>query len=341
MQKLYFLFFLVLTLQLSAQHTSITAEDFNHDGIEDQLKCTYEIGSTFGGGTCELVDGKTKTKFKLSNYGCYCAIKKRVYVHPELRKKENEYFLFTLKKEILPQFKPIPDQSLYWIIKSGLNTSKLQEHPYFELIFEPGSTWRQGEPELPFTYSIDIAGATLSKIVTEQTETSGKQLTADHKDYLVYYGDTHFAIENETLKTFIPVTKNESYELLKTAHGVVAKKGNTHKWLFVSDMDINASPQKLRWASIEEVFLYKNMAIVKQNLAPDAEFHIYAIDIETGKGGNLVIDFDLLLENDIELTNLKPQERFSIQNKSLVIGNQIKIPLEKIQQELMLFTKGK
>ena len=124
MQTLYLLFIFVLVLPLSAQHASITTEDFNNDGADDVLKCSYEIGSSFGGGDCELTDGKTKNKFTLSNYGSFCAIKKRVSIAPDLRKKENEYFFYTLKKEILPKFKTTPDQSLIWIINSSLNTQK-------------------------------------------------------------------------------------------------------------------------------------------------------------------------------------------------------------------------
>lgn len=344
MSKLYFLFFIILTLPLSAQHTSVTHKDFNNDGIEDRLKCTYEIGSNFGGGDCELVDGKTKTKFTLSNYGCFCAIKKRVFVAPELRKKENAYFLYTLKKEILPQFKPVPDQSLYWIIKSGLNTQKLTEHPYFDLIFNPEIYWRQGEPELPFTYSIEIGAETLSKITTEQQASFSQNTSSDHKDYLVYYGDTHFTTENEEIKDFVPIAKSDTYEILKTAHGVIAKKENSYKWLFVTDMDINGSPQKLRWASIEKVILHDKHLIIKQSLAPDPEYNIYVVDIESGIGGRLKIDFDILLEMGVEILDLNQEERFSFQDDNIVIGKKdrkIKFPLEKIKQELGLFSKEK
>lgn len=332
MSKIYILFFIIFAHPLSAQHSSVTHEDFNNDGIEDILKCTYEIGSNFGGGDCELQDGKTKNKFKLSNYGCFCAIKKHVFVDPELRKKENEYFLYTLKKEILPQFKPIPDQSLYWIIKSGLHTQRPKEHLYFDLIFDPQNAWRQGQPELPFTYSIEIGAETLSKITPIPGETSSKKLSADHKDFLVYYGDTHFSVENEKIKDFISVAKNDTYEILKTAHGVIVVKNNSYKWLFVTDMDINDSPQKLRWASIEKVVLHGKHIIIKQSLAPDSEYNIYVIDIETSYGGRLKID--------MEITDLSSEERFSVQEGNIIIGRK-EIPLEKIKHQLKSFTKGK
>ena len=344
MSKFYFLFFIVFTTSIAAQHTSVTHEDFNTDGIEDRLKCTYEIGSNFGGGDCELVDGKTQNKFTLSNYGCFCAIKKRVFVAPDLRKKENEYFLYTLKKEILPQFRPVPDQSLYWIIKSGLNTQKPIENAYFDLVFNPETAWRHGEPELPYTYSIEIGAETLSKIAPEEKSLFTQSISSDHKDFLVYYGDTHFTVENEEIKDFISVANSDTYEILKTAHGVIAKKEDTYKWMFVTDMDINASPQKLRWASIEKVVLHDKHLIIKQSLAPDPEYNLYVVDIESGLGGRLKIDFDKLLESGIEIPDLSKEERFSIQEGNIIIGrkgSELKIPLEKIKQELTSFTKGK
>lgn len=343
MKNLHFFLFFVITFSISGQYTSITQEDFNNDGKEDRLKCTYEIGSNFGGTDCELVDGKTNKKFALSNYGCYCAIKKQVSVTPDLRKKHNEYFLYTLKKEVLPQFKPIPDQSLYWIIKSGLTTERLSEHPYFDLAFNPANAWIQGEPEPPFTYSIEISAQTLSKIIPEQNKTINENRSSDHKDFLVYYGDTHFSTEQNETKDFILVDKNETYQILKTAHGVIAKKGNTYKWLFVTDMHINGSPQKLRWTSIEEVILHDNFVIIKQSLAPDAEFNLYVVDIEKGIGSRLRIDFDILQEKGIEILELKPEERFALHDNAILIGNndyKIKFPLLEIKHELDILKKG-
>lgn len=342
MKNLHILCLLLLASCLSAQHTSITSEDYNSDGIEDLLKCSYEIGSNFGGGECELTDGKTKNKFSLSNYGCFCAIKKRVRVAAELRKKENEYFFYRLKKEILPKFRPTPDQSLIWIINSSLHSQKLSEHRYFDLTFNPKIVWRQEEPELPSTYYIEMGVQILSKMIPTESTTSLPR-SRDQKDYLVYYGDTHFTAKGLKTKDFIAVAKNETYEILKTAHGVIAKKANSYKWLFVTDKDVNASPQKLRWASIEDVVLQDNHLIIKQGLAPDDAYHIYIIDIESGIGGRLKIDFDNLLENGIEILDLTPKERFSIEDNSIRIGRKRKIlnfPLTEIKQELAILAKG-
>ncbi len=340
MQHHFTLFFLIFSLSLSAQHTSVSSKDFNNDGIEDLLKCTFKLGDAYGGASCDLLDGKTKKKFTLSNYGCYCAIKKWVYVDPELRKKENEYFLYTLKNEILPEFKSFPDQSLNWIMQSGLNTSVLKDNTYFDLYFNPKTNWRTGEPERPFNYTIVVNAKTLSKISPKEKELTSKIRDLNERDFLVYYGNTHFSTENEALKDFVSVAKNQNYELLKTAHGVVIKKQNTFKWLFVTDNAVADSLKNLRWPSIQEVILHDTLVIVKQNLAASHKFHVYAIAIESGVVARLKID-----SNIFEATNdEKAKEPFTIKNNTIVIGekgNQMKFPLEKIKKELDLIAKGK
>ncbi len=339
MSKTLALLFFASSFFLVAQHNSLTTEDFNSDGITDQMKCIYDVGSSFGGGTCEITDGKTKKTFSLSNYGCFCAIKKRIVIEPDLQKKQNEYFLYHLKKEVLPVFRSTPDQSLLWIINSGLNTRNPKNITDFDLIFNPKTTWRQEVPELPSTYYIEMNAGTLDKITKKDTISSAKKKPSIKKDYLVYFGDTHVSTDSTSVPDFISISKNGTYEILKTKHGVLVKKDKSYKWLFVTDLDINDSPEKLRWASIDEVFLQEQYAIVKQNLAPRNEFHVYLINIETGVGGRLKLDFDVLEERGIKLLELKSEERFSIKENAIVIGkgkNYLKLPLTELKQKLTL-----
>ncbi len=94
MSKIYIIILLFLAgpTLLFAQHTSMTTEDFNGDGIDDHIQCSYDIGNSSGGSSCEITDGKTQKTFKLSNYSSFSSIKKWVAVAAELQEKENEYF---------------------------------------------------------------------------------------------------------------------------------------------------------------------------------------------------------------------------------------------------------
>ncbi len=335
--QLLVLFFLANTLLLTSQHNSSITEDFNNDGIDDHLKCTYDIGSNFGGSTCKITNGKTNKSYSLSNYGCFCAIKKHIVVDKELQYFKNQHFLYQLKKQVLPEFRPTPDQSLLWIINSGLNTKQISNNSDFDLIFDPKVTWRTGEPELPSTYYVEMNAEAISKIVNQKKNSFERNNTPNKKDFLVYFGDTHHSSDSLKDPKFISVLRNKDYEILKTKHGVLAKKDKTYKWLFVTDLDINDSPGKLRWSSIDEVILTGQYIIVKQNVQPKSEYNLYIINVESGAGGRLKIDFDLLEQKEIDITNLSVKERFSIVENSIVIGKgqaYLKFPLMEIKDKL-------
>ncbi len=111
-----------------------------------------------------------------------------------------------------------------------------------------------------------------------------------------------------------------------------------NKWLFVTDIDINGLPSKLRWQSIEQIVMVDNLIVVKQSLAPDVLYNIYVIDIETGLGGKLKIDFYFF--DDIEISDLSLEERFSVKDRTIHIGSsdkQLKFMLKEIEQSMKEF----
>jgi len=336
--KLLVLLFLANTFFLTSQHNnSLITEDFNNDGIADTLKCIYDIGSNFGGSTCKITDGKTNKSYSMSNYGCFCSIKKHIVVDKQLQYFRNQHFLYQLKKQVLPAFRATPDQSLLWIINSGLNTKKIADNADFDLIFNPKATWRTGEPELPSTYYVEMNAEAISKIVDTKKNSYQRNTTPNKKDYLVYFGDTHHSSDSLKNPKFTSVLRNKDYEILKTKHGVLAKKDKAYKWLFVTDLDINDSPGKLRWPSIDEVILSGQYIIIKQNVQPRSEYNLYIINVESGAGGRLKIDFDVLEEQEIDITALTSEERFSIVENAIVIGKgkaYLKFPLTEIKEKL-------
>ena len=338
MQNVYVLFFFLFVLSVSGQYSSVVNEDYNNDGIDDTLKCSYEIGSNFGGRDCQLIDGKTQTKFGLSNYGCFCKIKQSIMVSAELFKPENITFFETLKKEILPIKKQTPDASLQWLINSSFSSHVIKDNPNLDLIFDPNIKWGIDSHEAPSTYYIQMSTDSLNKLVPQTNRVRKQDKQSHHQGFLVYYGDTHFSMQNNSGRSYIEVDENETYKVLRTSHGILAKKGILNKWLFVTDIDINGSPSKLRWQSIEQIVIVDNLIVVKQSLAPDVLYNIYVIDIETGVGGKLKIDFDFF--DDIEISNLSLEERFSIKDNTIHIGSsekQLKFSLMEIEQSMKEF----
>ncbi len=152
-------------LSVSAQHSSVVNEDYNNDGIDDTLKCSYEIGSNFGGRDCQLIDGKTQTKFGLSNYGCFCKIKQYIVVSPKLFKSENSAFFDKLKTEILPIKRQTPDASLQWLINSSFSSHVIKDNPNLDFIFDPDIKWSMDPLEAPSTYYIQMSTDSLNKLV--------------------------------------------------------------------------------------------------------------------------------------------------------------------------------
>ena len=338
MSKLTSLLLFLTSIFVTAQHTTMTIDDFNADGVEDRLKCSYEIGSAFGGTDCTLTDGKTNANYNLTNFGCYCKIKKHVVLSPELRKPENVSFLYALRKEVLPIRRITPDQSLLWIIKSSLTTQKVNDNNHFDLIFNPKSHWRKEKIELPSTYYIEMSAKVLSNIIP--SEDQNQKVNIKGNDFLIYYGHSHFQNQGSQSDSLKLVAENDTYKILKTAHGVLVKKGDTYKWLFITDIDINGSPANLRQTSIEEVVLLKNHIILRQNLTPDLTYNIYLIDIANGMGGKLKINFDSFNAN--ELQAMKSEKLFSVKDNTLRIGkkkHKLKFSLDEIKRDLSLLHK--
>jgi hypothetical protein len=178
----------------------------------------------------------------------------------------------------------------------------------------------------------------LNKLVPQTNRVRKQDKQSHHQGFLVYYGDTHFSAQNSVERSFIEVDESETYKVLRTSHGILAKKGILNKWLFVTDIDINGSPSKLRWQSIEQIVMVDNLIVVKQSLAPDVLYNIYVIDIETGVGGKLKIDFDFF--DDTEISDLSLEERFSVKDNTVHIGSsdkQLKFSLMEIEQNMKEF----
>ncbi|TPN82315.1 hypothetical protein [Aquimarina algicola] len=256
-------------------------EDFNNDGIVDTLTTFYEGGSMFGGRYAAITNGKTNETYKLNNDGCFCEIKDIITIPPKLAKQENKPFLDALKKQILPKQKEVADESLNWMIKSSYTNTKLSNNIYFDQIINPQTKWNTEAFESPKSYYLEIKGDTLYHLY----KTIKENVTKDPKGFLVYYAHNHY--RNEQQNGLQEIENNSRYTLYKTSHGVLAKKGQLHKWLFVTDIDLTGGPEKLRWDSIKKVALVEHYAIIQQNMAPSIIDQFFVINLETGICGKL------------------------------------------------------
>ena len=83
------------------------------------------------------------------------------------------------------------------------------------------------------------------------------------KGFLIYFGHNHFnqisklsdllgGLKNGSSieDSLLYIGRNDTYKVYSTAHGVLVKKGDQFKWVFVTDHELTGAPDKLRWPSI-------------------------------------------------------------------------------------------
>jgi hypothetical protein len=222
----------------------LSVHDFNKDGAIDTLKSYYEGGSGFGGRFVSIINGKTNEIYELTNDGCFCEIKHTVLIPPELNKTENVLFLETIKKHLLPEKRTVPEASLDWIIQSSYSNVELDNNSFFDLIIDPQTSWINKKFEFPYYYYIEIEGDTLDQLYYPAYEPPEWYNKRDAKGFLIYYGNNHNI--NKSGDNLKLSDSSSLYKIFHTSHGVVVKKGNLHKWLFISDVSITGAPEKLR-----------------------------------------------------------------------------------------------
>ncbi|WP_299213122.1 hypothetical protein [uncultured Aquimarina sp.] len=282
---MYRIFLILLSFSTYGQlsNEKISTKDFNRDGIIDTLKS--------GSGYVQVINGKTKEKHELSDYGCFCDIKELVYIPSELGKTENKPFLEVMKKELLPTKRSNPDASLAWMINGAFSNSKLKNNSIFNTIYDPQVPWNTTKYKNIDNYYIEIKGDTLKKLAPFYS--NAEQVDGNAKGFLVYYAHNHYRNKSGDSITFID--KNELYTISRTSHGVIVEKDNLYKWLFISDYPLTGGPEKLRWESIKNVTLFDSYIVVEQSLPPDTLKQFFVINIETGICGLLKED---LIENN-------------------------------------------
>jgi len=331
MQKTLIILLCLISCQVFGQRDiKISVDDFNKDGVIDTLKSFYKGGSGFGGKYVQIINGKTHEIYELSNDGCFCQIKDIILIPPELNKTENRLFLETIKKQLLPKKRNVPDASLDWIIKSSYSNVKLDSNYYFDLIIDPQISWIDSEFEYPHSYYLEIEGDTLTQLYDTSYEAPEWFHKKDTKGFLTYYAHNHY--RNTSGDSLIFADRNALYKTFHTSHGVVVKKGDLHKWVFISDVSLTDAPEKLRWESIKKSKLLDKYLIVQQDLPPKSTYRLFIINIETGIIGRLKYDFSKswnAIDNE--------KRTFLINEESIILsveGEQLSYSLKNIFKEL-------
>ncbi|MGH1388143.1 hypothetical protein [Kordia sp.] len=327
MQKIVVILFYLSSCHVFGQRDmKVITEDFNNDKIVDTLKTFYEGGSGFGGRYVQIINGKTNEMHQLTNEGCFCRIKSTILIPPKLAKKENVLFLEIMKTHLLPEKRKHPEASLNWMIKSAYSNANLDTNDFFDLIVDPQTSWIEEEFEAPDNYYIEIKGDSLRQVYTTPYEAPEWLDAKNARGFLMYYAHNHY--RSRTRDSIKLSDSNATYKVYNTSHGVFVKKGNTYKWVFISDASITGAPSKLRWESIKKIQLYGKYVLIQQIIPPYNMYKIFIINIETGICGRLKHDFSD--SNNATIDDVLQGEIISLD----IEGKQVKYELKTIFKEL-------
>ncbi|MFT5819615.1 MAG: hypothetical protein ACI8ZM_000840 [Crocinitomix sp.] len=277
-------------------------KDFNEDGYTDTLLKYYDGGSGYGGFYIEIKNGATEAVYAIETEGCFCQIRQTLIFPKNITQLENAAFKDVILEELLPPYRSGPDPSLSWMLAAELSNKRLESDSLFIQTINPQQPWIKGEIEVPTNYYIEMKEDLLGLYYYEHTPSGYTEIMND-EGVMVYYANNHSGMEKDTLKL---AAENETYQIYNTKHGIIAKKGEHYKWLFISDVSVTWAPEKLRWASIGKVRIVGKHILFEQHLSPQFYSPIHIINIETGKFGRFARSID---------PNLDP---FSEENQSIL-----------------------
>lgn len=349
LKALVFLQLLSVSLDnpLNAQQSSIdtTRVDVNNDKIIDTLIDDWSNGSAFGGRQVTIIDGKSKEEFTLNNFQGLCSAINTIKIPENLLLEANKTFLDTLKNRVLYHKKRDSiDASLKWIISAknhkkyfeNTYSNDFGEHPFFDIILEPSTSWESSKPSLPESYYIEVKGDILQKFSSGSEMDS---ITDKSKGFLTYFTPSLLGTRWNPLKTLDslrPVTKNKEYKIFKTAHTVYVQKRNTYRWLFISDSGLTGAPDSFsRWESIGKIELIDHYVIIHQDVPPGS-YNIILINIENQRVARLDGKYEPHYNN---WTDEGGMETFEVIDDQLVFSEYgepelHKIPLKELFENL-------
>jgi len=263
-------------------------KDINSDGVNDTLRWKYDGGSGFGGNYYALVNGKSKEKFELDTWGCFCMSWITVPIPPALLKAQNKTFLSALKKQILPVVRKIPDPSLSWIFNamSSRDTSRTK---HFDLSFKMPLLWVSDTSNFQEHYALELGSQDFYKYYYSDGESLDPAELKKTSGWLIFNG-YYYGVNRKNLK---PVDSSGTIKVFTTPHAVILKKENKFAYAFVTDNRTTGAPDKLRWNSIKTAKLAGNYLIIHRSVPGD----VYILNIESGALARLEID--VFIKSDI------------------------------------------
>lgn len=273
------------------QYISYKYYDINKDGYKDSLISEFLTGN--GGSSYQtyiIKSGKEQKILKRENQYSPAFVKDIIEYPVEYNNKENKDFFEVLKNTGLPKASK-PSPSLQWIIEATLSQRNIW-HPYFNQVFRFKPRFIKGKFKFPISYYLEVNNDTLYRLCSSKYQKNNSYPLPSNKLYCLEYGGRGlYRLNEEVLRTvrnpklkdykiLKKVGESKSYALYTLPHAVIARKGESYAWIFVSDYDLTGGPEKMRWNAIKNAELMGKYAIIYHNSSNS--HNQFIVNIETG-----------------------------------------------------------
>jgi hypothetical protein len=275
------IFLLLFPVLAGAQpHTAVA--DFNQDGTQDSISWEWDCGSSscaffygfFDGRTLSSAEGMMEQPF--SDFIDVVGLPKNLdYDQPTWERIFSTIFN---KDSIRPN-----TPSLDWYISAYMARANADTTETLQTIFRVTPQWHARPVQTP-TFSFRyLTGDTLAAL-KEQVWVGGSNQS--ETAMVLYYGQNH----GENLETTASVLVFQEDTLLQTPHGLIWLKDEQYAWILAHDHALFGGPGKLRWPSIQEVWIYEDLLVVLILNGIVDDYHFLLVHPESGTIATLFHD---------------------------------------------------
>lgn len=345
MKNLCFVFFFFLYTIAAAQYEKpITRiQDFNQDQIDDTLR--YELLRGYISRFPTFTDGNSHQSYEFHTNASQASFLGFISVPEKFLDGRHQVLLDSVRSMLC--YKEASDQlspSLKWLMDAYTSNNRTLRGLSFAQSIQVPLTWHVWPPEPPgYTYSfVDSDSLSYPVSYNLRRKTYIPKPKAD-KGWLLYYGHNHGRrhMGNDASSFFQKIDSPAPYELFGTQHGLILKKEQKYSWIFHTDIGLTDGPGKLRWPSMDTVFIHQDHAFVHHISPVTQQNRVFIINLENGMVGKLRLAEDFGI-NKTQCFSIQVQDQVLIvsSGKSEDCGRydeepeSISYPLEELFLEL-------
>ena len=329
----------------------VRIQDFNEDQIADTLQ--YEL---FRGYTDYLIfsDGQSQKTYKLYLNAYKSDFLSFVPIPQDLLDGKHQSLLDSARSRLcrgifVKHFPP----PLTWLMAAYSNKKENPANYFFDQTIQVPQRWNSWPPKDPdIIYSYLTIDSSFSPHIYDPQMGNYTSQERAKAGWLIYYGHNQrqpFLNRKTPENYFTKIDSTNSYELYKTSHGLLLRKQENYAWIFHSNGSLTGGPEKLRWPSMDTLFIHQNHVFIHHISPITQQNRIFIINLENGMLGRLKLAEDFS-DNNSRCFSMR------VENNSLIVDSgkaedcgryddgpeEVKFPLTEVFLELdKLYLKGR